>query len=236
MNVQKKIVLVLSLFITQYFSVSAQDSLKEKRSPWKLNTDLVTSYLWRGAYISNVPNIQPYLSYTKGGFEAGGWGSLSINGEYSELDLYATYTLGNFGFSVYDYFSYPDDPRLNYFDYSAKSTSHLFEGSILFSGTEKIPLQLLAATFFYGNDFYSNDGSRSFSTYLEATYSFPEIDLILGASPWKGMYCPGFSVIHAGFRLNKKVRVTKEISLPVSLSLLSNPRTENIYFVAAMTF
>jgi hypothetical protein len=232
--ITKKILAVLMFsFFFQLFSAEAQDSIAKKKSPYSLNSDFVTSYLWRGMQISNVPNIQPYMSFAKGGFQAGAWGSLSINGEYSELDLNVSYTIRNLVLTVSDYFVL-SDYQGDYFNYSNNTTGHSFEGSIMFKGTEKLPLQILAATFFYGSDvdYY---GKRYYSTYFEATYSFPEIDLILGVSPWKSIYSSGFGVVNTGLRLNKEIKITKDISIPVNLSIIANPVDENIFLVAGFT-
>lgn len=89
-------------------AVFAQDSLSKKESPFSFNTDIVSTYLWRGSMISNVPNVQPYFSFSKKGFELGSWVSAAVNGDFSELDIYAAYSLSNFKFSLTDYYTFSD--------------------------------------------------------------------------------------------------------------------------------
>lgn len=73
--------LVIYLFLPIY--LFSQDSISRKVSPFSFNTDIVSSYLWRGFQVSELPHIQPELRFSKGNFEAGCWGTQSINGNYS---------------------------------------------------------------------------------------------------------------------------------------------------------
>ena len=183
MKIKKNSAVVILIFLTT--AIHAQDSLTKK--PFSFNTDLVSSYVWRGSLVDQTPNLQPYFSFSKNNFECGSWGSVAVNGDYSELDLYAAFAPGKFAFMVTDYYVLSDNPEKNYFDYANKSTSHTIEGSVGFTVSEKVPLTLSANTYFYGSDNDSDtSGTRLYSSYVEASYSFSNLDLILGVTPWKG--------------------------------------------------
>lgn len=213
----------------------AQDSLSKKESPFSFNTDIVSSYIWRGSMISNVPNIQPYFSFSKKGIEIGSWGSAAINGDYSELDIYAAYTFKTFKLLVTDYYVFSGYDDENYFSYANNKTAHSFEGTLSFTGTDKLPLKILAATFFYGYD-KNISGNNYYSTYFEATYSFKDIDIILGATPSEGLYADDAGLVNAGFTAHKEIKITEHFSIPSTFSLMANPSAEKVFFVAGFTF
>jgi hypothetical protein len=212
----------------------AQDSLSKKESPFSFNTDIVSSYLWRGSMISNVPNVQPYFSFSKKGFEIGSWGSAAINGDYSELDIYAAYNLNNLKFTLTDYYVFSELNNESYFNYANSKTDHSLEGTIEFSGTEKLPFKILAATFFYGND-KNDSGVNNHSTYFEATYSFSNFDVILGITPNSGMYAAGWGIVNTGIMAHKEIKITDHFSIPATFSLLANPLEEKIFFAVGFT-
>ncbi len=231
----KTTAIVINYLLISAYPLFAQDSLSKKKSPFSFNTDLVTSYVWRGQEFSRTPNLQPYLTFKKGGFQFGSWGSGSISGDYKEVDLFASYTLSNFSITATDYYSFYGYPKENYFDYSKNTTIHLFEGSISFLGTKKFPLTILASAFIYGLD-KDTKGNNYYSSYFEAGYSFSNINVIIGVTPKKGYYGSGMGVVNAGIKLNKEIKITNTYSIPASISLLCNPMSEKIFLVAGFTF
>ena len=232
----KKITAILIYyFLISTNSLFAQDSLSEKKSPFSFNTDFVTSFVWRGLQINDSPDLQPNVSFSKGGFECGSWGSISFNGEYSELDLYASYTLNKFKFSAADYYILSDNTDKNYFDYAKNTTAHAFEASLAFTVSEKVPLTLLATTFFYGSDCDSL-GNNYYSSYFEASYSFDQVDIYIGMSPWESMYGNKPGIVNVGLTFNKEIVITDKYSIPAYLSLIANPMNEKFMIVAGFTF
>lgn len=200
-----------------------------------MNVDLVSSFIWRGTEVSRVPSIQPCFYFEKKGFEAGAWGTCAINGTYSEVDLYLKYALKNFSVTVTDYYTLPDTGSWRYFNYKNNETPHTYEGTITFEGTEKIPLSLSANVFFYGNDLDS-DQNQMYSTYFEAEYAFKNMDLFCGFTPGKSFYYDKAAIVNAGFRLNRTLTITDKISLPCSISLVTNPAEQKVFVVASITF
>ena len=80
--------LLMTTMIFSPMNMNAQE--EEKSSPFDVGGDLVSSYLWRGTKYGTGPAIQPYLSYSIGGFEIGGWGNYCFtSNEAAEADLYA---------------------------------------------------------------------------------------------------------------------------------------------------
>jgi len=115
-----------------------------------------------------------------------------------------------------------------------------------FNGTENLPLSLLIATNFYGDDLDSEGNSR-FSSYAELGYSLEtgagvSIDLFAGANltaqseadkeaELDGFYGNKAGLINIGATAGKEIEITEKFSLPVSASLITNPMAGNIFFV-----
>lgn len=208
--------------------------------------DVVSRYVWRGTDFGNSPAIQPSLEMGYGGFALGAWGSYTTNNaNFQEVDLYASYTYKEMlTLMVTDYF-FPDGTvaKNRYFNYNTNETGHIFEGSLSFNGTEKLPLSLLLAVNFAGADARTVDNDLQYSTYLELGYSTTagetDLDFFLGGTPTKpdkekgetGFYGPYEGIVNIGVTATKEVQITEKFALPVNVSLITNPQQENIFLV-----
>ena len=148
-----------------------------------------------------------------------------------------------------DYYFQNDTLNQNYFDYKKETTSHVFEASLTFNGTENFPLSVLIATNIYGADakHINNNGTtgkNDFSSYAELSYSFKYLNVFMGFNLTKvdtdkgetGYYGNTIGVVNLGATFSKNIKITNSYSLPVSVSLITNPQTEKIYFVAGLSF
>lgn len=211
-------------------SVSAQDG-------FSTGADLVSSYVWRGVEQgSNEPNIQPYASYTLGNFTIGAWGSGNFSSTLKELDLYATYAFSsNLAVTISDYnWSFTK----SYFNY-AKSTDHIFEATVAYTGGESLPISASINTMFAGNDKKTN-GDRAYSTYMEVGYQLtPNAKVFCGASVFKspdGIYnTSGFDFTNIGIKVTKSIAFTDKFSLPVYSVAGVNPSAQSAFLVAGLS-
>lgn len=231
----------------------AQEETTSDESPLSLNVDLMSRYVWRGQDFGAAPSIQPGISYSKWGFTLGAWGAYTLNNVNTgvqEADLYLSYSINDmFSLTVTDYF-FPDEASdYNYFDYKDKSTGHVFEGTIAFNGTEKLPLSILLATNFYGADARRmNDdetvGSIQYSTYAELAYAFKYFNMFMGFNLTtpdadkgeSGYYGDSFGVVNLGVSASRDIKITDKFSLPLNIALITNPQKEKIYLVAGFNF
>ncbi|MBP6635910.1 MAG: hypothetical protein KA177_08730, partial [Paludibacter sp.] len=108
------------IFTIAVIALLATTSIKAQE--FSVNTDIVSSYVWRGTQYSGV-SIQPTLQFSTGGFSIGSWGSAGFDG-FLEMDLYAKYAF-DFGLSLglTDYYY----PGSDYFDLSKESGAHGLE-------------------------------------------------------------------------------------------------------------
>jgi hypothetical protein len=240
---------VIALFLVQ--TSFSQDTIKKSTCQFTLGTDLVSRYIWRGKDFGNSPAIQPNVAFGVGGFKIGIWGSYAViynvnSGNYAEFDPYVSYTWKWFTLTATDYF-YPNGITPNdnnkYFNYDSKTTGHTFEGCLIFTGTEKFPLQVCAATLIYGADkgkdtlgVYGLGSKNNYSTYFEVSYPFTVkgigVKPFIGGIPFgSGWYGPYGGVVNAGLTVSKSIKITNIYELPIYVSVISNPQAQNIFFV-----
>ncbi|MCX6267708.1 MAG: hypothetical protein NTW16_10180 [Bacteroidetes bacterium] len=222
--------------------------------------DLVSRYIWRGADYGNSPAVQPSMAFSVAGFKAGFWGSYGLGqyskqvddstlvnmGNYAEFDFFLSYTMKGFTLMAYDYFvPNPLNPNFDnkYYNFKNSTTGHTVEVCLSWAGLEKFPLQLFAGTLVYGADkgkdstgVYGTSSDNNFSTYFEAAYQFnvkgfgvkPFIGGIPFGSSWYG---PSGGIINAGLTVSKSIQISKEYSLPVFSSVITNPQAGSVFLV-----
>lgn len=219
------IALLMASMIISPMNLNAQE---EKSSPFDVGGDLVSAYLWRGTQFGTGPAIQPYLSYSIGGFEIGGWGSYSFGASsFAEADLYLSYGF-DFGLSVglTDYYY----PGTEYFDYSAETGAHAFEINL---GYEIKGFSIA------GNVILNeagNAGSAGGDMYFEAGYSFSYFGVHVGAGDGWHTSDGDFMVCNIGLTASKEISITDKFSLPVSGALIWNPEKEQFHVVVGISF
>lgn len=77
-------------------------STKESKVDFKVSADVVSSYIWRGAYNAGA-SIQPTLGMSVGNFSLTVWGSKEISDLHKEIDITAAYSFGCVSVFVADY-------------------------------------------------------------------------------------------------------------------------------------
>jgi hypothetical protein len=198
--------------------------------------DLVSSYVWRGAYCGGV-SVQPALSFSAGGFSLTAWGSVGFTSPayLDEFDFTLGYGIGGLGLAVTDYWfvSRMEEPSSDYFNYRSDETAHMFEATLAYDFG---PLALSWNTFFAGADFKPSDtGKRAYSTYIEASAPFRVgsygLGLELGVTPWEGLYADGFKVANIGITGSKEIKVTDSFTLPAFSKVIFSPAARQTYFV-----
>jgi len=234
---KNKIVLFAALWVLLFNFSSHALAQDASKSNWNVNADLVSSYIWRGVNMSSPVSFQPSLSYSAGNFTLGTWSSAAFDGQFLEVDLFASYTLGKFTFVFTDYFVQKvDGVRIaDYFQFDTDKTGHVFEAELDFSGGESFPLNAKIATAFYGAD-KNADGKQNYSTYLELAYAKTmkniDFELFVGALfSDSQFYAAGAGLINAGISVSKTIKITDKFSLPISGAFITNPKLQDVVFV-----
>lgn len=231
-------IIVISIGSVYGNSAISQEPAKEASSDLLVSADIVSSFIWRGRIASPTPNFQPIITYAKGKFEMGLWGSGDITGKDREMDVFVSYSIKGLSLIFTDYYW---NTNKKYFNFKSKTTAHLFEFGFNYE-IEKIPLQFYAGTMLYGEDkkiTYDNSKSDStknnYSTYFEISYTFKiaqnSLDIFVGATPFTGIYGSGSAIVFAGLSGSKEIKITDKYVLPVFATFALNPQTEDFFIV-----
>lgn len=247
-NLFLKVIFFLSFSTIILFEAKSQT--EENKSQIKVTTSFMSRYVWRGLQLGGAyPSIQPTLELNKGKFAIGIWGAFSTNGLQSqEVDIYASFTFAKkmFTFTLTDYFFPSDTASYNYFVYDKNATSHLFETSLKFNGTDKIPFTLLLAANVYGADTKKLNGENTISTYVELGYSTKINDVAINAFIGSALNAPGDNltgfygntktgIINIGVTALRDIKITDKFSLPITSSFIVNPYAKKVFFVFGFT-
>lgn len=189
--------------------------------------DIYSSYIWRGTQLGQGPAFQPSVVGSVSNLSVGVWGSFDASG-YKEADLFATYAFP-FGLTLIatDYYF----PGLKYFDYSDTSGSHAFEAGLSYTLFEKLTL-----SGFYIFNKAGGAASKGEDTYVEVSYAFEPLTVIVGAGNGWHTSDGEFNLCHIGLKSTKEIKVTESFSLPVTGSVIFNPDREQLYVVVGLTF
>lgn len=197
--------------------------------------DLVSNYIWRGSKLGNA-SVQPSVSAGYKGISLTAWGSTDFTGDAFELDLTAGYQIDGLRLSITDYFATSDVNTQPYFKYKS-GNGHVFEGTVEYTFSEKVPLTLNWNTYFAGTD--NTYKSHDYSTYIEAAYPFSlwkvNMRAEIGITPWKGAYADSFNVVNIGLQASKDITVTKKFALPVFAKIIFNPADNRAFMVLGLS-
>lgn len=227
-----RIILVLgflSIVVSNNLFAQETEVVKEEmKSPFSINVDLVSSYVWRGVRFSG-PALQPGVEYGKGGFAIGSWGSVGFDHTeaVNEADLYASYSF-DFGFSlgISDYYF-----QSKWSEVKDSSSSHAYEINAAY---ETGGLSLSAN--YILNDSHLGAGSQGGDMYYELGYSFDKFDVFVGAGNGWHTLNGDFQVCNIGLSSSKELKFSEKFSLPVSGAVIFNPNTEILHIVGTISF
>lgn len=184
----------------------------------EIGADVMSRYVWRGTDFGNSPSIQPSLSYSAGNLTIGGWAAMATNGNPagSEIDFYASYTLGAFSLNVTDY-TFPEAPTGNYFD----AESHFVELGLAYDGSGVLPISISTGMFVTNDDDYS--------IYTQLGYSFSNVELFLGFTPAaSALYgTQKAGVVSTGLSTSKDVQLSETFGITLKGSVVANPYSNN---------
>lgn len=208
-----------------------------------IQSDLVSSYVWRGMYQTGA-SIQPSIGVGYKGFSLTAWGSTDFDGTSStdgfaskEVDLTIAYAFQNGPtISITDYW-WAGQGAKRYFHYGT-GTAHYFEAGISYTlPLEKTPLSVGWYTMVAGAD-KNAKGNQNYSTYVEFNYPFAiksiDLNATLGLSPFKShlLYgCDSFAITNIAVKGTYTIKASKQLSIPIYSQLIFNPRASDAHIV-----
>lgn len=246
-------VIIKLLIITLLLSGFSAGVIASEKITVNTGVDFYNRYVWRGLDIANTPSIQPALSVAYGGLEIGTWGAYTLSNESSEadeVDFWASYTVNlkngvsitaiatdyyfpNAGVELFNFNNH--DAFIN--DTVPDPGAHTLELGLSITGPEAFPVTLSG----YLN-VYNDAGSNTyFQVDCPITVGETELGLfcgMTGGSQDNPDYYGSdeFSAINIGVTAIKEIKMSNDFSLPLTISLIVNPRTEMSHLIVGMSF
>ncbi|MHC1778541.1 MAG: hypothetical protein AB9834_24285 [Lentimicrobium sp.] len=219
-------ILTVALFLSFLNPLISQDTLSNQKVSGGL--DVYSQHLWRGFANGTSISIQPSVEFTHKGFTGGAWGAWSIDGSYTELDLYIAYKKGDFTATIFDYFC-PVNPveSFEFFEINKGKTKHTFDLNLEYANPEKHPFSLLVATMLYGDDLNPETGNSYFSTYIEPAAGFhigkTGYKIFAGFTPFESYYAEKAAFVNTGVSASHTFMIADRFKLPVKAAFVYNP-------------
>lgn len=225
----RKLILVLVLLINTLLSFSQERW-------WEAELMFLSRHAWRGEVLGTAPAIEPSVTAHLGNFSFNVWAAITTNNSYSEIDIIPSYQFKYFALTLLDYYNPVAGEKNQYLDFSKEFNRHSVEATIDNYDVEKQRLKYLVATFFLGDK--NEETSKPFySTYVELSYPFTVLGLeaepFVGATPFEGYYAEKPAVVNTGLSLSKELDFKLPFTIPLTLSLVSNPNTSNTFVTFA---
>jgi hypothetical protein len=198
---------------------------------------LVTSrHVWRGTMLGTAPAIEPSVTLSGSRFSLNIWASMTTNNSYSEVDLVPSYRFNEFSLTLFDYYNPVPDEENAYFNFQKGESRHSLELTVDNYSIDKRRLKWMIGTFLLG-DRNDETGYPYFSTYLEIRYPFTiwmiKTEPFVGMTPFSGYYANEPAIINLGVKLSKEIELKMPFSVPISLSLLTNPYAKQSFVIFA---
>ena len=222
---RKSLIILFMVITTELFAGDGN------RLTWQV--DLLNRHYWRGNVFGNGPAIEPQFAFGHKNFTFNVWASYTFDQSYSEIDLYPVLALGNFEFTLFDYYNPIPGEENRFFDFSSDGNRHSGEIVVDFA-SPGFPLELMWATFLYG-DGHLLTNEHMYSTYFQAAYPFKfagtDVELSAAMTPWEGYYNDGIGWVHAGLMVSDQIRIDNRTSVPLKFALNFNPAASRAWVI-----
>jgi hypothetical protein len=237
----KSIYLVFLALFTMPVLVAqeAASVTQQEESPFGAGVDINSRYVWRGLLFNDAPNIQPYMSLTKGGFTLMAWGSYALSKNYAEIDLSLTYSVGNFSFTLNDAYNENEPDMTNeYTEWRNDRTPHFVDAYMTYQlPVQKLPLVLTGSILLVGDP--NTNGNPNYTKYFEVAYPFTykkhDFSIFAGGTPQRGYYSDEAAIVNLGFSSTYQLKINETFSIPVTTSLIANPGNKDAFFVVGFS-
>lgn len=206
----------------------------------KPSVSITNLHAWRGLTSGTAPCVEPIVTFAYKNLSLDAWASYAFDNSYKEIDFILTYKYNFFSVTVADYYCPQHKPKVKFNNFYKGETDHLFEAKTSITVSKKIPVKLMAAVIFAGNDWQTTNTEieQLYSTYFELSYPFAlaktPMQIEVGMTPTKGMYAKGTKVFNYGLTVFKKIKITKQFNLNTKYKLIYNLEKNLLHFSVAL--
>lgn len=215
----KRAMLALGTGAVMMFGMDA----KAQEVEISVGADVVSSYIWRGAY-QTAASVQPSIGLAYEGLSLGVWGSTDLTTPFQEVDFAVGYEVAGLYVGLTDYYYVPDA--------LFSKAGNLIEINASYTFPEACPITVA------WNTNLTND--EDYSSYFEVSYPFTlggvDMSAVIGGTPSAGAYADGFAIVNVGIGASKEIKVTDDYSMALFSNLTINPDSELCFLTVGMSF
>lgn len=198
---------------------------------------VLNKHVWRGDKLGTSPAIEPSVTFSSGRFSLNLWAAATTNNSYSEIDIIPSWQFDHFQLTLFDYYNPVQGKKNRFLNFQDGENRHSIELAFDNFSVEKHRLKWMLGTFLFG-DRHPETGNPQYSTYIECKYPFNlagfETVPFIGITPFKGYYADGLALINSGISVGRSFETGSAFTIPVSLSFVSNPYTQNTFLIFAV--
>lgn len=245
--------LIKLILVTILVAGFALGATAEEKLTVNTGVDFYNRYVWRGLDIANTPSLQPSLALGYSGLEFGIWGAYTMSNETSEsdeIDFWLGYTVElddgmSIGLVATDY--YFPNAGVDFFNFNNHDDvtdelepdpgAHTIELGASFTGPSSFPVTLSG----YINVYNEAGNNTYFQIDYPITIGATDLGLFCGATGGSSdnpdyYGSDDFSIINVGITANREIKVSEQLSVPLSISFVLNPNDEISYLLAGFSF
>lgn len=233
-----------ALILITTFAMTPQTTQAQELSI-EPSATITSRFIYRGLDLGSSPQVQPSIAFNYGDFNFTLWGShpLSLTpdgSDYKEVKFWMNYTfdLGNFTLTpqIENHFN----ANADLFDFDEDTTTHVFQASVRAAAKGDV-----APDFLLGYAFWGAEGFEP-TLYLEAGVNFSVGDTGLRAF-LSGQYSEEGGFVDLGYEgdfvfnqlglsATRHLRISDSISVPMSVLVAINPKTERAFTAFSISF
>lgn len=205
--------------------------------------NLTSRFIYRGLDLGSAPQIQPRIVVSYQQFEFGAWGSHPLAdtpdaANYKEVKFWLNYTFDLDAIALTTMVENHYDANTNLFDFDQATTSHVLQASARLAQTADAPLDLTVGYTFFGgpaNTIYTELG-KSFTAGALGMRAFVSGQYADGAGFVDLGYNDKLVMNQIGISATRALSISSETEFPLTIALVTNPKTERIFFSATIAF
>lgn len=223
----------------------APQALKAQEISVEPSATLTSRFIYRGLDLGSSPQIQPSISMRSGAFNLTLWGSHPLavtpdGDEYKEVKFWMNYTFDAGNLTVTPQLENHFDANSDLFDFDDATTTHVLQASVNVAGKGDVAPNVLLGYAFWGNEGLEptlyietgvgfDAGDVSLRPFLSTQYSeeggFVDLD-----------YGGNFVMSQLGISASRTLEVSETLSVPMSVLVAVNPKTERAFTAFSISF
>ena len=244
--------LVFAVLAVVLFCTAAQAQNQSKVKDYvDFDLEIANNHLWRGIEVSDglVMCADLAIHDKSNHFKVGCWSGTNTSGDYKEFNFFGEVKAGGWKLALWDTYNFSPGADYNnrdFFNYSARSTGRFLDCILTYDLANiapSFPLAISWSTILFGRDRWEDGSANRYSCYVSADYQlYSDADWSFDAGIGgtftladkdgdnTTFYSDKPGLIHLQLRAERRIRITKNHTLPVFACAVFNPLMDRAFF------